>query len=223
MALSMLRPLLIVVSILSFSQSQALADLLCQNKTTKVLTTTSNASCPRGYKKVISTTSFVGPQGATGATGAKGDTGAQGLQGATGAQGTSGLVTFRRYYLTKDTFTPTKISSACTSGYHFASLFEISNPSILIYDTSLGATKDDSGEGPPTGLYGWIHTGANSDGSGSTVGSANCLNWTYDGTGHYGTYITLGTNWTTTQAIPMWVPGLTQCVAVRVWCVQDAQ
>ena len=59
-------------------------------------------------------------------------------------------VNIRQYYLTKTTHNGTAALSACQKDYHMASLWEIFDPSALKYNTSLGYTKDDSGQGPPT-------------------------------------------------------------------------
>jgi hypothetical protein len=55
----------------------------------------------------------------------------------------------RRYYMTKGSFDGLGASTACASGFHMANLFEMSDPSNLAYDTTLGFTTDDSGDGPP--------------------------------------------------------------------------
>ena len=62
----------------------------------------------------------------------------------------------RGYYLTKSSYGPSRIltAPACASGYHFASLWEIMDPSNLKYNTDLGYTMDDSGQGPPTSAAG---------------------------------------------------------------------
>jgi hypothetical protein len=81
--------------------------------------------------------------------------------------------------LTKNTITGSKVLTACASGYHFASIWEILNTSDLHYNTSLGRTNINSGNGAPAlssntnftdAAYGWIRTGAPDD--------PNCLKWT---------------------------------------------
>ncbi|MFX1355393.1 MAG: hypothetical protein ACFFGP_15680, partial [Promethearchaeota archaeon] len=75
---------------------------------------------------------------------------AQGEAAAFGVQGpltTSALM--RQYYLT-DTptgFTGADADTACAAGYHMASLYEILDTSNLKYNTDLGQTREDSGEG----------------------------------------------------------------------------
>ena len=65
----------------------------------------------------------------------------------------------REFYLTKTSFDGAHALTACASGFHMASLWEIFNVSVLEYDTSLGFTSADSGFGPPTVQNGWIRTG----------------------------------------------------------------
>lgn len=65
----------------------------------------------------------------------------------------------RKFYLTRTGYTGARALSACTAGYHMASLWEIHDPSNLRYDTELGFVQDDSGFGPPI-EFGWIRTGA---------------------------------------------------------------
>jgi hypothetical protein len=97
------------------------------------------------------------------------------------AQGTvfTSTAPIRGYYLTKSTITGSKVLTACASGYHFASLWEILNTSDLHYNTALGRTNVNSGNGAPAissrstfadAAYGWIRTGAPDD--------PNCINWT---------------------------------------------
>jgi hypothetical protein len=71
----------------------------------------------------------------------------------------------RGYYLTESTYngadadgTDGNGAGVCAEGYHFASLWEILDPSNLKYDTGLGMVRDDSGQGPPTFPYfgGWL-------------------------------------------------------------------
>ena len=97
---------------------------------------------------------------------------------AQGAPATS-TAPVRAYYLTKATITGSKVLTACASGYHFASVWEMFNTSDLHYNTTLGRTNANSGLGPPAisshstsadDAYGWIRTGGPDD--------PNCLNWT---------------------------------------------
>lgn len=133
----------------------------------------------------------------------------------------------RVFYLTTTTHTGSAAKSACDDGFHMASLWEIHDASGLRYDTSRGATKADSGSGPPNdgGLQsfnpgGWIRTGAVSTSSG-TPGTANCSAYTSnsgDGTAAY-----LVDNWTLAgEAQSPWDARGEFCsVALPVWCIQD--
>ena len=99
----------------------------------------------------------------------------------TGAVTSTSTAPIRGYYLTKNTFTGSKVLSACASGYHFASIWEIENTSDLHYNSTLGLTNANSGLGAPSISYsfdrsvidapiGWIRTGG--------VLDANCKKWT---------------------------------------------
>ncbi len=59
-----------------------------------------------------------------------------------------------RYYLTTDRFKGDHAAQVCAIGFHMASIFELLNPSNLIYDSSLGEVLFDSGSGPPS-YDGW--------------------------------------------------------------------
>jgi hypothetical protein len=137
----------------------------------------------------------------------------------------------RQFYLAKTTFQAGGARTACAKGYHFASIWEIADPSALEYNTGLGATGTDSGEGPPTQIWffggssvarGWIRTGY-SVGSWDTVGQANCSGWgTSDGLA-WGTTANLPSDWTAgEQDIGVWNTEVRTCNStLRVWCVQD--
>ncbi len=55
----------------------------------------------------------------------------------------------RKFYLTKTYHNGAQALSACATGYHMASMWEIHQPSNLRYDTDLGFIVADSGFGPP--------------------------------------------------------------------------
>jgi hypothetical protein len=137
----------------------------------------------------------------------------------------------RQFYLTYSTYQAGAARTACAEGYHFASIWEIADPSALKYNTDLGRTGTDSGEGPPTQIWffggssvarGWIRTGYNV-GSWDTVGQANCSGWgTSDGLA-WGTAANLPSDWTSSeQDIGVWNTEVRTCnTTLRVWCVQD--
>lgn len=56
----------------------------------RIVSTTTSASCPRGYTRLVDTSSFQGERGETGPAGEKGPQGEQGAQGPEGAQGPQG-------------------------------------------------------------------------------------------------------------------------------------
>jgi hypothetical protein len=134
----------------------------------------------------------------------------------------------RQYYLTKDSFKGTKPSGSngsgagvCANGYHFASLWEILDPSNLKYDTVLGDDLLDSGEGPPSYTLGWVRTGSSSNNI-PKPGRANCSNWEYES--GFGTVVSLTTNWTdsSNRDIFVWDAALHTCSEdIQVWCMED--
>jgi len=132
----------------------------------------------------------------------------------------------RLFYQTQATVTAGNALAACADGYHMASLWEILEPSNLQYDTVLGYTAADSGEGPPVwggfGDYGWVRTGNVSDVS-ATAGLANCAIWTSSIGGQSGTTAALPWNWTAGLSnVHVWDVTTWPCsTELRVWCVED--
>ncbi len=130
----------------------------------------------------------------------------------------------RKFYRTQTTFDGAHALTACVLGFHMASLWEIFNVSVLEYDTSLGATMDDSGSGPPADVLGWIRTGFNSNGGGPAPGEANCRVWTSSLSSDSGSAVALEPIWNSTTVNPIrpWVATETPCTgSLPVWCVQD--
>jgi hypothetical protein len=142
----------------------------------------------------------------------------------------------RGYYLTQGTYNGADADGAdgngagvCAEGYHFASLWEILDPSNLKYNTDLGLVRDDSGQGPPTLpptlplVSGWVRTGFGRSGS-TTPGVGNCDGWDSSSDSDWGTLARLPSDWTAGQDIHVWQVDTTTCntdVSVRVWCVAD--
>jgi hypothetical protein len=129
----------------------------------------------------------------------------------------------RRFYLTKTKFDGSQAASAsvCAEGYHFASLWEILGVSNLEYEQSLGETQDDSAEGPPASIFGWVRTGF-SDDSSPTAGKANCSAWST--TSGNGTTAALPQDWTvpSSQEIHVWDVEYYGCsMSWHVWCIED--
>jgi len=125
-----------------------------------------------------------------------------------------------RYYLTPTTYRGNNALTACERGYHMASLGEILDPSNLVYDTTVGYTLTDSGQGPPTSLAGWVRTGTASSGV-NTPGQGNCLAWTSSSAANYGTLVNLPLDWTAGTDIGPWDVTTGQCSSFHfVWCVR---
>jgi hypothetical protein len=138
----------------------------------------------------------------------------------------------RSFYLTDSFWSGSMAAStACTSGYHMAAFFEISDPSNLDYAWELSAatTRADSGQGPPTEMWGWVRTGiyANTD---DFPGAGNCNAWTSSSGSDYGTLVRLSSSWVdpsgggaaTPVAGMLWVTDATTCDdTLRVWCIED--
>jgi hypothetical protein len=141
----------------------------------------------------------------------------------------------RQYYLTEDQYegdepggTDGNGAGVCAAGYHFASMWELLAPSNLKYNTDLGYTRDDSGQGPPSATPGWVRTGNVSSSTSGTVGIDNCDNWSTNDPGGSGTpkgpQARFDSNWDTAGTFPGWVVenNVTGCGSfTRVWCVED--
>jgi len=135
-------------------------------------------------------------------------------------QGGSG----QSYYLTASTATGANADTACASGYHMASLWEILDVSNLAYDTTLGYQhpSGDQGDGPPTGVDGWVRTGG-APSIGGTPGGGNCAAWSSSFSGYTGTVASLPTNWSNPDSIVgVWEAGVANCSSSQyVWCTED--
>jgi len=125
----------------------------------------------------------------------------------------------RRFYLTQGTSAAIDAPDACNSGFHMASLWEIFDMSQLKYDTVLGSSTGDSGQGPTT-ESGWIRTG-NASGTAGSGGIANCSGYTSE-TGN-GTAAQLLPGWSTAaNSVSPWFAGAIACTtSLKVWCVED--
>jgi hypothetical protein len=136
----------------------------------------------------------------------------------------------RKYYLSKNEVTGALAKTACTTGYHMASIFEIRDTSVLQYDVINGLVAADSGIGPPLlngngHAGGWVRTGGGSV-SGGFFSYNNCSAWTSSDPSQHGSSIGL-----TAAALPnsptwSWIEGTSNLgrsceQATAVWCVQD--
>lgn len=130
----------------------------------------------------------------------------------------------RHYYLTQNNYNANTALTACGSGYHMASLWEILKVSNMTYDYNNPAAhvQDDSGYGPPSNWYGWIRTGYDASGV-STAGQANCNGWTSTTGSDDGTITKLSATWVTNPGtIPPWISATYTCSGFApVWCVGD--
>lgn len=138
----------------------------------------------------------------------------------------------RQYYLTTSPgVRGNSPLTACASGYHFALLWEIVDPSNLQYNNSLGLTSPDSGHGLPVAIpffsaalpvRGWVRTGRLA-GTSSTPGQGNCNAWTSASGFYRGTIVNLPSNWTAgDQDVGVWNAYTSVCDSPRrVWCVPD--
>lgn len=127
----------------------------------------------------------------------------------------------RQFYLARIGADGGAALTVCEEGYHMASLWEILDPSNLKYNTDLGVTRTDSGEGPVT-YWGWVRTGY--VGSTSDVpGRGNCNGWTTNVSDAYGTLVNLAQQWDPNYAnIHVWETGTITCnITQGTWCVQD--
>jgi hypothetical protein len=129
----------------------------------------------------------------------------------------------RRFYQTSTTHAANAVLTACAAGFHMASLWEIIDRSGLAYDTVLGVTNDDSGEGPPAIVeFSWIRTGYNAWGSSMGPGIANCTAWTSTSAARWGTAVSI-TDWSDPpETIGDWKADDFDCSGTRrTWCVED--
>jgi hypothetical protein len=130
----------------------------------------------------------------------------------------------RQFYMTKSSEPANQAPSACAAGYHFASMWELADPSNLKYNASLGKTQADSGYGPPAALGAWVRTGY-SPSVDNTPGKANCNYWTSLSSSGYGTAAGLPWNWTssTAQDLAVWDAFTYTCdfALTHVWCIED--
>jgi hypothetical protein len=133
----------------------------------------------------------------------------------------AGATGLRWYYLTQSGYNGADADTACASGYHMASVWEILDPSNLAYDVTLGYEEADSGQGPPSCTLGWVRTGNINDAS-IIVGSGNCNTWNSNDPGDSGTAIRLPCDWSSSTEVHLWEAAYHWCSDnARVWCVED--
>lgn len=130
----------------------------------------------------------------------------------------------KAFYLTAATHPGGTASTACASGYHMGTLWEIAQPQNHRYaDEVTGArTATDRIAGPPAGIFqsGWVRSGGNSLTTNSV--GANCALWASSGSTHFGTQARLESTLAGTTATPGWIVTRVTCNAMPgVWCVED--
>ena len=128
----------------------------------------------------------------------------------------------KRFYLSNGYANGSEARSACAPGFHMASLQEIFNPSDLKYDTTRGASMEDSGAGLPE-LSGWVRT-SNYSSAADNAGTANCFAWTSADPSAHGTRIVWSLDWSDNpnSVIDPWIAFSTTCNNDdRVWCKED--
>lgn len=128
------------------------------------------------------------------------------------------------YFLTPETYSADQVLTACGDGFHMASIFELADPSYLVYDSTRGLQTDDSGWGPPLSAdnppltrYGWVRTGAVS-------GDENCDLWTSTSEEAFGSVA--GARFDMSELTPGWsvlvnILGPDCSQQMRVWCIED--
>ena len=132
----------------------------------------------------------------------------------------------RWYYLTTTTHQGDDALTACDSGFHMASIYEILDVSNVRYDTVRGKTWADSGSGPAQYVFGWVRTGDDAH-TGNTVGYANCNAWTSSSASHYGTMVRLedpaAQDWNSaaTRMSPWQGASVFCSLPTWVWCIED--
>ena len=134
----------------------------------------------------------------------------------------------KRFFLTAGSHTAPAAVLACGGGFHFASLFELHDPSGLQYATSgalesLAKVNPDGGVGPPSHLVGgWLRTGS-APSIANQPGQANCNHWQDTTQGNFGTGATLSSDWlSASRTDTPWVTASYWCSDLRpVWCIED--
>jgi hypothetical protein len=143
---------------------------------------------------------------------------------------TASSQSLRRFYRSATAYYPNEAPQACGQGYHFASMWELLDPSNLDYagehPDAWSGPLYDLGEGPVTGgdgypLMAYVRTGYNADTSGNP-GQANCNNWTSDAAEHYGTIVGLTMEWGVKEDLFVWDVAVNSCnIRTGVWCIED--
>jgi len=138
----------------------------------------------------------------------------------------------KKYYLTSETSRGDQATGACGPGFHMASLYEILDTSKLQFvkghASAVYSVNADLGYGPPTGIRGWVRTGASSWSGPEEDYKPNCKNWTTSAPNpiHYGTAAELGFSYSPRLSYDPWRGHWfifrEDCGSLLfVWCVED--
>jgi len=125
------------------------------------------------------------------------------------------------YYLTASSFAGDVATQACATGYHMASIAELSdlgNHRYVIFDPDAYKANGDQGHGPPTNIYGWLRTGE------TTSATSNCSLWKSTSSGDTGltAAITINIGGAPSVQALVWDLESDSCTATNhVWCVED--
>lgn len=116
----------------------------------------------------------------------------------------------RRYFLTTQPVLGSDAGSNCGDGFHVASVWELANPSALLYEDRLGFDPD-AGTGPPAGVPGWAYV---------DPAGGHCADFTGSGTG---STLELERDAALQDVGPWDVSSGASCTSTqrRVWCVED--
>lgn len=139
----------------------------------------------------------------------------------------------RWFYLTADPdYNGRDALGVCEPGFHMASMWELRDPSNLLYAWELGSQivhrNGDSGWGPPIGDFGWIRTGDIALTTLSTAGFHNCNGYRSSSSTHYGSIMKLDfvIGEVVAQAYQLHLDlawyRRTCNMDYRVWCVSDS-
>jgi len=135
----------------------------------------------------------------------------------------------RLFYLSQNSADGASATYACHPGFHLASVWELLDPSNLVYDKTLGVTVANAGSGPPadnTGTPGptdgWIRDGL-------TSSSGNCSAWSSGSSNENGTLAAFYRNGVFgfpdvgngSEASAWGLRGAACNVPQNVWCVED--
>lgn len=136
----------------------------------------------------------------------------------------------RRYYLTAGLYDGAAASTACASGFHLASVWELYDLGALRYDGPAGEVHvvEAAGPGPymeGSDAYGWMRNGVTQADTLQDPG-ANCAHWTSSEPGHWGqtgapTRSGISTTYPQTVYGAWFMQPFRCATMIRAWCVED--